>query len=197
MNPRKTKISFRTKYEATFPKIVADAAIATVLLGEGRLIPLLIIDTSDRPDIEELVRVHEHVKTGDVEGQWAEVKGRKGKIYLILEFHRPTVLKIVLEFDIETQGGLVDLALTAGGLYVQPGREGDRFMTTPDHPRILVQVSETGFRSHWEHLFLKHLVGRFRRNGLSRPQAKRAARKFLTECRKLLSFRIRPSEPRD
>lgn len=45
--------------------IVADGAIASQV-ADGRMTPLVIIDTTDRPDVEELVRLHNHLSPGDV-----------------------------------------------------------------------------------------------------------------------------------
>ena len=44
--------------------IVAEGAISSTTLGDGRLIPVLILDTSNRPDIDEFVRVHQHLPAG-------------------------------------------------------------------------------------------------------------------------------------
>jgi hypothetical protein len=44
--------------------IVADAAIATDVVGDGRFIPLVILDTVDRPDIAEIIELQEKVPPG-------------------------------------------------------------------------------------------------------------------------------------
>ena len=49
--------------------ILADAAIATEKIGNGKLIPVLILDTSERPDVAELIRIHAHLPQGDVISQ--------------------------------------------------------------------------------------------------------------------------------
>jgi hypothetical protein len=51
--------------------IVADAAIATEWMGDGRLIPLIIVDTTDRLDLEEFIRIHQYASPGDAGSQWA------------------------------------------------------------------------------------------------------------------------------
>jgi hypothetical protein len=75
----------------------------------GQLVPLVILDTSDRPDIDELIRVHgtpQH--PGDVKIQWVELAGHKGFIALILTFLRPSEATVIIEFDIVKQGVLVE-----------------------------------------------------------------------------------------
>lgn len=59
-------IKIRKEHEKRAVTIVADAGIAVDGIGGGRLIPLLILDTTDRPDLEELIRVHQHLTPGDV-----------------------------------------------------------------------------------------------------------------------------------
>ena len=66
---RYKKISDGGKFQGLV-QVVGDAAIAASPFVEGRLVPLVIVDTSGRPDLEELVRVHKHLPPGDVETQW-------------------------------------------------------------------------------------------------------------------------------
>ena len=42
--------------------IVADGAIMSKGVADGKLVPLLIIDTTERPDIEEVASYSEHVR---------------------------------------------------------------------------------------------------------------------------------------
>ncbi len=176
--------------EAIPVSIVADAAVASQGVREGKLIPLLIIDCSQRPDISELVRVHQHLPSGDAECQWGQRQGTKGKIALFLKFIRPSEIFVLLEFDIERQGGLVDQVLRAGALYIQPGQVGDRFITTPDNPKILIHIPDTGFSSEWETIFMKHLIDGFKSRGLKGSKAKEAASMMLKEWRKLSKIQM-------
>jgi hypothetical protein len=184
MKPQKVKITFRSKLEASPVKIVWDGAVATIGVGEGRLIPLVIIDGSDRPDVEELIRVHQYLPPGDVESKWVQlIKGDEGKICLMLSFKRPVELVAILEFDIISQGGLIDQILTAKALYLQAGREGDRLATTIDSPRMSVEVPGTGFHDEWNRMFMKWTEKGFRQRGLNRQDAKRATREFIEKWR--------------
>ncbi|HUU26224.1 MAG TPA: hypothetical protein VM123_00295 [archaeon] len=190
---RKATISCQNQKEACPVKIVSDASISSRGTVEGKLIPLVIIDTSDRPDIEELVRVHEQKISGDIICQWVQLVGTKGKIALYLKFIRPAELIIILEFDILRQGILVDQALASRAIYIQPGKDGDRLSTTINNPRILIEVPSTNFEEEWEKLFLKHIVLYMRKEGIQRNQAKQAARRVLDEMRKFGKFRLKRS----
>lgn len=59
-------IPVRTHEESQTLMIVGDAAIATVKVGHGRLIPLIIVDTTNRPDISEVIVMQGHLPAGDV-----------------------------------------------------------------------------------------------------------------------------------
>src|SRR6266853_4244348 len=98
MKAKKTEIQVHHPREARPVRIVADAAVSVRGLHGGRLLPLLLLDTSDRPDIAELIRVHESFGTGDVKVQWGQVQGHEGTVALFLTFIRPLELFMVLEF---------------------------------------------------------------------------------------------------
>jgi len=163
--------------------------LAVSVVGDGRGIPVLILDTAQRPDVDELFRVHAEVRTGDHVVTWGRLPGREGSVALFLELVRPIELTVILEFDIERQGGLVDAIIRARCVYLQPGRLGDRLALTLDNPRILVSIGDLGFDEDWDKTFRKHLVERLRREGLGRPDAKRAVSHFLNEWRQFTGVR--------
>src|SRR6266511_2683149 len=111
--------------------IVADAGIATERMGDGRLIPLVIVDTTDRLDLEEFIRVHQYAGPGDADSQWATLEDSSGRVGLVLTFKKPMEMTVVLAFDPMNQGGLVDQIIQSKGLYIQAGRKGDRFIKNP------------------------------------------------------------------
>lgn len=190
LKSKQVEIPLKHPWEAQPARIINDAAVATVGVGDGRLIPLVIIDSVERPDIEELVRVHECLPPGDVRVQWGELKSGPGGIALLLTFTRPVEALLVLNFDIVRQGGVVDQILSSRALYLQAGREGDRLSNTLDAKRILIEVPETGFSKTWDGILFKYLVKDFRRKGLPKQQAKDAAKGAIEEWRKF--DRLRP-----
>jgi hypothetical protein len=188
---KRAEVKLEFDVEDCLARVVSDAAIASAGIGDGRVIPVLIVDTSDRPEIDELIRVHEYLAPGDVTFVWGQIRGRsKDRISLILHFTRPIQVIVIIEFNILKQGGLVDQILTAKALYLQPGRDGDRLKTTFDQHRLLIELPETEFSPIWDELFRSKLEADFRRKGLSRKESKRASDTFLTEWRKFGSLRI-------
>ena len=191
MKPRKAEIKVRNAYEKSPLRIVADAVIAIRGLGGGRLIPLVILDTSDRPDVEEYIRVHQAAtKPGDVKVQWGQVQGHDDTVALFLSVIRPVEVFMVLQFNIVKQGVLVDQMLVGKGVYIQAGREGDRFAKDPNRPKVLLEVGDLGFGQLWNKIFRKHLEKYFREHGLSRSQSRRASESAIEQMRELGSFRM-------
>lgn len=191
---RRRSIEVRHPLEAEPVPIVSDALIATRGLADGRLIPVVILDTSRRPDIESMIRAHESLGPGDVTSAWG-VRSRfdPSHIRLFLTVSRPSSCTVLLEFPTVTHGGIIDQIVQAQGLYIQPGRPGDRLGSTLGNPRILVEVPSQDFQPTWERLLGRELTNSFRRQGLSRSGAKRATAEFLSQWR-TLSTRRMPSE---
>lgn len=181
---RKIEVKLHSERERKPVPIVADAAIATAALDHGKLIPLIILDTTDRPDIEEFVRIHSFLPPGDVTVGWVQYPHGKRYLSLLIEAQRPSEITFIIAFDLESaQWVIVDQIVTGRGLYVQPGRIGDRLATTLDHPRILIEVGDLGLDDTWEQLSHAAVVRRLRSDGLSKAQAKDAATKLIAEWR--------------
>jgi hypothetical protein len=189
------KKRIKTLHERPVP-IVADAAIATEWMGDGRLIPLVILDTTDRPDLEEFIRIHQYVSPGDADSQWATLEDSSGRVALLLTFKKPMDMSAVLAFDPAKQGGLVDQIIRSRGLYIQAGREGDRFIKSPDAPKVIVEIPDTGFAEVWNEIFFRAVVQRMRQEGLTRREAKQAAHSYIVSWRNFGSFRMINCGPR-
>jgi hypothetical protein len=171
-------------------RVIADAAIATAKIGDGRLIPLVIFDALSRPDLAEFVRVHVDLGAGDVEAGWGRREGADESVILRLAFKRPIEVMAIFEFNIPLQGGLVDQIISVCGVYLQPGKDGDRLKTNLNVPKVYVEIPDTGFRRIWDDLWYRNVVKRMKSEGLKRQQAKRAATGFITEWRKFGGFRM-------
>ncbi len=187
----KEAIQLGNKAEKEPVPIVSDAAVATRGLADGRIIPVLIIDTSFRPDIEDMIRAHKHIGAGDAKSVWS-IPSRfdKSRIFLVLTMIKPSRCVIILEFNIARQGGVVDQIIHAQGLYIQPGKEGDRLSSTIDNERILVEVPSRHFRKEWDDILRKAITKDFQRKGLSRNDAKKATESFIKEWRQFGSRRM-------
>ena len=174
--------------------IVADGAISSRGVFGGRLIPLVIVETSGRPDVEELVRIHRATSMpGDAVVQWGQIENREGTVVLWLKFIRPAEVSLAIEFRVVGQGILVDQALIGKGIYIQPGREGDRLRCDINRPKIFVEIGDTGYKEIWETTFKAQIAKHFRTKGLGRSESRRAAAEALEQMRAITSIRMRES----
>lgn len=184
------ELSVKTERDKAPLRIVSDGAIATGVIGDGRLIPVLVLDTTKRRDVDELIRVHQHFGPGDVVCMWGSITGSDDRVCLVLNFTRPTVTTIVLEFDVLKQGGVVDQIVTSHAVYLQSSRDGDHVSTALHRPKILVEVPDTGFFPIWDRILKRRVAMNMRRQGLSRRGAKQAAEQAINAWRAFLGVRI-------
>jgi hypothetical protein len=175
--------SFQKPVEVRPLRIVGDAAIASPLVGEGRFIPVVILDTTNRPDVVEYIRVHTFVAEGDVTCRWGRSPDLPNHAFLNLSVVRPVELVITINFDIVRHGILVEQVLSSKAIYIQAGKEGDRVKHNPDAPKVIMEIPDTGFRPLWDKLFMKALRADMRERGLNGPQAKRAAKSTIEEIK--------------
>lgn len=195
--PKLTEIPVYNLREATPVEIVGDGAISTAAVGDGRMLPVLILDTQHRLDIIKYIQIHEHCDPGDVNVQWGEMPEYSGTVMLILSFIRPVQMKVIVAFDLRRNHGfLVEQILFTNGVYIQAGASGDRLKNTMDRPRIVIEIPDTGFRRRWDKLFLQHTIKMLRERGLDRKQAKAAAPQAIAQLREIGAFRM-GSAPRN
>lgn len=170
--------------------VIADAAIASFDNADGKMIPLIIVDARERPDISELVRIHQYLPPGDVIYQWVKIYNRIGKVGLFITFQRPSESKALIEFDVVKQGVVVDMIMFARGVYFQTGQPGDRYKNKMDEPKILIEVGDLGFDDTWNVIWEQALTTHIKKMGNSR-NALTLAREHISELRKYREFRIR------
>lgn len=188
---KRRTIRFRTPRDAELVSVVSDAMIGTVALSDGRMVPLIILDTRNRPDIEDLVRAHEHFRTGDSNSMIGfPSRWRHRIVCLGINFTQPHSCGIYLEFDIVSQGVIVDQIVHSEMLYIQPGRPGDRLKHNIDAPKILVELPFRDFAGVWDLAWRDALTRDFRKNGLSRRETREAVHDIIAEWRGMSSKRI-------
>lgn len=187
----KVKFNINHEIEKIPVPIVSDAVIASRDIADGKLIPLIIIDTTNREDIEALIEAHRSLGPGDANSCWSRISKDKNLLSLILEFKKPSKCVLVLEFDIVKQGIIIDQIVTTKGLYIQYGRKGDRYATTVDHTRIFVEIPSPGFKEEWDKMFHKAIQKDGKKNKkLNRNEAKEYANDVIKELRKFGKMRM-------
>ncbi|MNS21171.1 hypothetical protein D3C72_529280 [compost metagenome] len=187
---RKAMLPLNHAHERQIAPIIADGAVARQDIGDGRMFPLVILDTTGRPDIDAAIAAHDHGPAGEVRVQWGRLPDRDDTVMLVLTLVRPAEAVVMVEFDLNRNHGvLVEQVMANKGLYIQPGRPGDRLKHDPERPKIIVEVADTGFRSMWDRIFLTHTAAKLRRKGLSRMDAKRGAKEVVARIRSIAALR--------
>lgn len=181
----------KRKLDTEIVPIVGDGAIGVPEFGDGRIIPVLVIDCGKRQDIQDLICAHEHSPPGDVKVTWGAKPRQKHSVYLVLEFERPGEVICLLQFKLEQHGMLVDGILRSKGLYLQPLASGAGVAEGLEGPKILVEVPDTDFIEQWDKVFRKHLLKSFKKRGLSNSEAHGAIEEYLKTTRGMWDFHKR------
>lgn len=185
-------IELRHRGEREPVPIVSDAAIMSRGIADGKLIPLVILDTTQRPDIDEIVQVHQHVGAGgDVETAWLRQSWRnRGELRLMLHFIQPVTCVVLLNFELQRFAGFIDQIVHNEAIYIQPGRAGDRLKNTLTSPRIIVEIDCENFRPTWDRIFERAAAKNLRRRGMTSRRAKEAAGELMREWREFTLRRM-------
>lgn len=169
--------------------IVNVGAIANSETGEGRLIPVVVIDCSDHRELLNLIYAHTSILSGDADSTWGYESYRKDTVYLILEFTHPAEVTAVIEFKGASRLIVADGAMRAKAIYLQPSDSGKSVTEGLEKPKILVEVAGSQ-PPKWESKLLRDIAKKLRSDGLTRREAKTAAPQHLARMREL--WKIRP-----
>jgi hypothetical protein len=188
---RKIKqFKFEKSYEAVPIPVIGHAA-ATLPEAMGRLTPILIIDTRNRPDIDEYVNIHRTSGAGDVESQWGRRVDNSSIYQLVLDVIRPVELKIYLELKFPDKISIIDQVLHTQRLCIQPGRPGDTLgQTFTMVPRVIMDIPDTGMGKVWNAKLMKYFTKTFRGDGFNKRLAEQKAADFIQSRRELFDFRM-------
>jgi hypothetical protein len=186
-------VKLNSPHEAVPLVVVGDGMYGTSRVGDGRLIPVIIVEATGRDDIKQLVAAHtSEGPPGDVVSNWIRFSWlRDDELGMLLKFKQPVRVTVVIRFDLPKHAALIDQVIRVQGFYLQPGKPGDRLSNKVNADRILVEVPSKDFAAQWEPIFTKVTVKRLRRRGLSRSVAKQKAREMIKNWRELGSQRLR------
>lgn len=178
-------------YEMEVVEIVSNASIAHENMGDGRNIPLVILDTSNRPDVEILVKNHNSYGQGEVKSTWARFDKNKNMIGLHLVFKKPNECNVLLNFDITVSGVLIDLIMSSQALYIQPGRPGDRLSNTMNAERMVIEIPTDEFRMEWENIYYTQMVKHIKKkHRVSKKKAEKITEELIKELRVINEIRV-------
>ena len=177
-------------FTRTIVDIVSDASITSSHIANGKSVPLIILDTTNHPDIEQAILFHEGVEYGHVSTIWGKSIDNK-TITLTFSFNDPVRIQFLVAFDTQKQGGLIDLIINSQLLYIQPGKPKDRFSATMNNPRLMIEVPSTHFADEWRKIFNKIMTAYFREKGFSKKNASTAVDNLYKEWGMIRNFRLK------
>jgi len=170
--------------------VVGDGAIAHPNIGDGRLIPVLIVDCSEHRALHDLIVIHAETPPGDVVAKWGRRLLDKKTVILSLDFKRPVETSASFVFDVAKKGGLVDWIMNARGVYLQPTESGSKVSEGVNHPKIILEIPSSASLPGWEKIYRNSLIKGSVKNGCSRTQAKEATAQHRARLSELWSKRM-------
>lgn len=182
---RKKRIHFSVAHELeTRPaKIVSEPERVCMRPEDARLVPLVVIDTRERPDLDSLFASYAPETVGKVAIQWGRRDGApKGTVTLHIHFIAPVKQLLMLDFEIVRHGVLVDGILRARELYLQGTQSGDAD-TQLQSNKVRVVVPNTQFDGIWEELLIDELVQRSKALGATDLHARFLAQESIRRWR--------------
>ena len=170
-----------TRELAALVPIVGDGAIGHPDIGDGRLLPVLILDCSEHKPLYDaiLAQDREGAPPGDVTTAWSWGRFSKKQVGLHFDFERPVETSARVLFDVSTQGPLIDWIINARGVYLQPLSSGKSVSQGLSNPKMLVEVTPASTFPGWKGMFRRSVEKQYRKSGLTRAEAKEATDQHL------------------
>ena len=179
------------KHERRIVSVVATSSIASIGIADGKNLPVIFIDTTNRPDIKNAIHNHLFVESGDVSTAWVRVDTKDNdNIQLLIELKKPSECKFVINFEIYKHGGSVDLIMNNGGCYLQSAEDGTKVSQSINAPRILVEVISPKILNEWDKIYQLGITRMFIRKKIKPKKAADMAESFIKLMKKM-NFRMK------
>ncbi|MBE3180483.1 hypothetical protein V1581_04495 [Enterobacter bugandensis] len=159
---------------------IADGAISAPFTADGRLIPVVIIDTLEDVTLSNVISIHNDTPPGDVISIWGYHRFSKKNVFLELIFQQPLEYHMVIKFDLSKYLLLVDCIIQSRAIYLQPGKPGHKLSNDINAPKILIEIPARTTFEKWDSILHKHLHKRFVKKGISRSEIKNAVDEFIS-----------------
>lgn len=178
--------------------IIRDAIMWREEYVQGRAIPVIIIDSSEREDIKNLFALHQSLnRYGNVSHTWMISKTSPLRIFLSLRFLDPVETSIFLEFNLPSQNMLIDLILYSECLLLQASSPEPPIPSAG--PQIFIEVlREDNFATIWPErnmdLHTAHFRAMKNENGkrmYSKAESKDLALKMIKQSEEFINVQMK------
>lgn len=176
----------RTKIR-TF-SIVEEGLRSHESIGEGRMIPALVLDVEDNQDIIDLFKVHESITAGDVVMNWTQDFFNREDLIFKMTFSKPMNIEFGIRFNIEKDFILIDGIIQSKGLYLRSGKKGEKVSQVTENT-ILVEVPDMRMKSIWNEMIQKTLTKSYKSKGFPKSEAKIIAKQHIDSIREFWKIR--------
>lgn len=173
-----------------FLEIVSDGAIANSLAADGRLIPVLIVNSSKNNSLSNLIELHSDSSPGDVKSFWATNRFSDRFVFLTLIFERPAEFRMSIKFEVNKHSSLIDGVILSRAVYIQSEKSGDKLGHDIDAPKILVEIPARTTFDRWDDILIKSVKKRFKREGVSRKHLNRVTSEYISTTREVWGRRL-------
>ncbi|KKI48451.1 hypothetical protein XK97_04660 [Obesumbacterium proteus] len=186
----KNKVAVRNE---DYFSLVGDGAIANSKTADGRLIPVMILDTRENKQLEFLVKMHSQIDTGDVISIWGVERFNNSRINLVLFFRSPIELKVAISLNSMKHAGLIEGILISKAVYIQPGSPGDKVSDNINASKILVEIPAKTTFDKWDAIFEKSVIKKLKKEGLRGKNLKEASREHISLIKDIWGKRLNTS----
>ncbi len=167
----------------------AEGTVTSRDIANGKMIPIVIVDTENKKDIEEAIIIQGNTETGKITTAFSKTKDER-YIGLTISFIEPVEKEFTIIFDADNYFGTIDLIIKSKLLYLQAGKKGDRVKNTLGNPKMLMTIYvDDDFKKE----FLKILKSNFIKNmsNMSKLQKEQAFNSFYSEWSKITDLRMK------
>ncbi|MWW26644.1 hypothetical protein [Algibacter lectus] len=165
--------------------------ISSPTLGEGRMIPALVVSKENDKSLKELINIHLDTPPGDAVVQWGApfIHYFRPKIWhLHIAFSQPMDYKFEIEFNLEKDYSLIDAIHLSRALYLIYGEKGEKVSQKTDE-MILVEIPEMHSDVLWNKTLNNILNRKFKKIGIPKKEIKKEIKNHISNMRKLLLLR--------
>jgi hypothetical protein len=173
----------KTFKKSEFVTVFEVGAVLEPDFAIDHFIPVLMLDCANNNSIPELIELHQETLPGDVRSSWGGpyLWRIPNKIYLVLEFTRPTVTNVVIELSTDKHSGTIDGIVQTGGVYLLASEKQDAAQDFLTRPRIIAEIF--GDFPQWSKTYRKILQKRFLKAGYPKKELKQEVNQYILESR--------------
>jgi len=178
----------KDKYPKYF--FIADGMLSIPKLGEGRLIPCVILEKSIAREVYNLCQAHINSEPGDVTTTWARPFSllKPTNLILKIEFKKPIQATFGIVFNIFNHFALIDAIVQSQALRIEAGNIGDK-ISQLKNADILIEVQRTNFAGVWEKHLLHTLKERYKKKGIKKNKLEHLAKEHIKSMREIFKIR--------